>query len=78
MVATGHREFVTSRAIGVLEWTPDAVPEHAKVSGQNQLHQNFPELALIEGNPQVTMKPDESFSPSLFTFHWHLAAIYHH
>jgi hypothetical protein len=35
-------------------------------------------LALIEGNLQVAMKPDESFSPSLFTFHSHFAAIYHH
>jgi hypothetical protein len=34
--------------------------------------------ALIEGNLQVAMKPDESFSPSLFTFHSHFAAICHH
>ena len=27
---------------------------------------------------QVAMKPDESLSPSLFTFRSHLAAIHHH
>jgi hypothetical protein len=26
---------------------------------------------------QVAMKPDESLSPSLFTFHSHFAAIHH-
>jgi hypothetical protein len=31
------------------------------------LHQNLPELALIEGNQQVATKPDASLSPSLFT-----------
>jgi hypothetical protein len=38
----------------------------------------LPELALIEGNQQVAMKPDESLSPSLFTFRSHFAAVYHH
>jgi hypothetical protein len=33
----------------------------------NQLHKNLPELAIIEGNQLVATKPDESFSPSLFT-----------
>jgi hypothetical protein len=38
----------------------------------------LPELALIEGNQLVATKPDESLSPSLFTFRSHFAAIYHH
>jgi len=38
----------------------------------------LPELVLIEGNEQVVMKPDESLSPSLFTFRLHLAAVHHH
>jgi hypothetical protein len=42
----------------------------------HQLHQNLPELAIIEGNQQVAMKPDESLSPSLFTFRSHFAAIH--
>jgi hypothetical protein len=33
----------------------------------NQLHQNFPEVAVIEGNQQVVTKPDDSLSPPLFT-----------
>jgi hypothetical protein len=41
----------------------------------NQLHQNLPELALIEENQQVATKPDESLSPSLFTSHSHFASI---
>ncbi len=35
----------------------------------------MPELALIEGNQQVATKPDESLSPSLFTFHSRFATI---
>jgi hypothetical protein len=38
----------------------------------------LPELALIEGNLQIATKPDESFSPSLFTFRSDFAAIHHH
>jgi hypothetical protein len=38
----------------------------------------LPELVLTEGIQQVAMKPDESLSPSLFTFRSHLAAIHHH
>jgi hypothetical protein len=38
----------------------------------------LPELALTEGNKQVVMKPDESLSPSLFTFRSHFAAIHPH
>jgi len=38
----------------------------------------LPELAIIEGNQQVATKPDESFSPSLFTFGSQFAAIHHH
>jgi len=38
----------------------------------------LPELALIEGNQQNATKPDESFSPSLFTFRSYFAAIHHH
>jgi len=37
---------------------------------------NLPELALIEGNQQFATKPDESLSPSLFTFRSHFAAIH--
>jgi hypothetical protein len=37
----------------------------------------LPELAMAEGNQQVAMKPDESLSPSLFTFRWHLRAVHH-
>jgi hypothetical protein len=33
---------------------------------------------IIEGNQQVATKPDESLSPSLFTFRSHFAAIHHH
>jgi len=44
----------------------------------HQLHQNLPELALIEGNQLVATKPDESLSPSLFTFRSHFAAIHHY
>jgi hypothetical protein len=36
----------------------------------------LPELALIKGNQQVAMKPDESLSPSLFTLSSHFAAIH--
>jgi hypothetical protein len=36
----------------------------------------LPELALAEGNQQVAMKPDESLSLSLFTFHSRFAAIH--
>jgi hypothetical protein len=38
----------------------------------------LPELALAEGNQQVAMTPDESLSPSLFTFRSRFAAIHHH
>jgi hypothetical protein len=38
----------------------------------------LPELALAEANQQVAMKADESFSPSLFTFRSHFAAVHHH
>jgi hypothetical protein len=44
----------------------------------NQLNQHLPELVLIEGIQLVAMKPDESLSPSLFTFRSHFAAIHHH
>jgi hypothetical protein len=44
----------------------------------SRLHQNLPELALIEGNQLVATKPDESLSPSLFTFRSHFAALYHY
>jgi len=37
----------------------------------------LPELALIEGNQQVATKPDQSLSPSLFTFRSHLPSIDH-
>jgi len=40
------------------------------------LNQNLPELALIEGNQRVAMKPDESLSPSLFTISSLSAAIH--
>jgi hypothetical protein len=40
--------------------------------------QNLPELDLIEGNQQVATKPDESFSPSLFTLRSYFATIHHH
>jgi len=36
----------------------------------------LPELVLIEGIQQVAMKPDESLSPSLFTFCSHFATIH--
>jgi len=36
----------------------------------------LPELALIEGNQQVATNPDETLSPSLFTFRSHLASIH--
>jgi len=35
----------------------------------------LPELAVIEGNQQVAINPDESISPSLFTFRSHFAAV---
>jgi len=38
----------------------------------------LPELALAEGNQQVAMKPEESFSPSLFTLRSLFAAIHRH
>jgi hypothetical protein len=38
----------------------------------------LPELVLIEGNQQLAMKPDESFSLSLFTFRSHFATIHYH
>jgi hypothetical protein len=38
----------------------------------------LPELALIEGNQRIATKPDEAFSPSLFTFRSYFAAIHHH
>jgi hypothetical protein len=54
-----------------------AVPNHRlqllRLHPVHQLHQNLPELALIEGNLQVATKSDESLSPSLFTFHSHFA-----
>jgi len=33
-----------------------------------QFNQILPEVAPIERNQEVVMKPDESLSPSLFTF----------
>jgi hypothetical protein len=55
---------------------------YASVFPKDQLliesYQNLPDLALIEGIQQVAMKPDESLSPSLFTFRLHFAAIHHH
>jgi hypothetical protein len=42
------------------------------------LNQNLPELALVEGNQQVAMKPSELLSPSLFTFRSRFAEIHHH
>jgi hypothetical protein len=41
-----------------------------------QLHENLPELALIEGNKRVAIKPDESLSPSLFTFRSLFATVH--
>jgi len=38
----------------------------------------LPELAFAEENQQVAMKPDDSLSPSLFTFRLRFAAIHHH
>jgi len=35
-----------------------------------------PELALIEGNQQVAINPDEPISPSLFTFRSHFVAVH--
>jgi hypothetical protein len=40
-------------------------------------NQNLPEVALINGNLQVAMKPDESLSTSLFIFRSDFAAIHH-
>ena len=42
----------------------------------DQLSQILPELTIIEGLQQVTMKPDESSSPSLFTFCSQFGAIH--
>jgi len=36
----------------------------------------LPELALAEGNQQVVTKSGGAFSPSLFTFRSHFAAIH--
>jgi len=49
------------------------VPVFAVLDTVNNDHQNLPELALIEGNQQIATKPDEAFSPSLFTFHSYFA-----
>jgi hypothetical protein len=38
----------------------------------------LPELALAEENQQVAMTPDDSRSPSLFTFRLGLVANHHH
>jgi hypothetical protein len=58
-------------------WLPgeDSNLQHFGYQPNNQLHQNLPELALIEGNQQVATKPDESISPSLFKFRSPFAAI---
>jgi hypothetical protein len=37
-------------------------PPTFRLTAEQPLHQNLPELALIEGNQQVAMKPDESLS----------------
>jgi hypothetical protein len=42
----------------------------------DQLHQNLPELALIEGNQQVAMNRDESLSLSWISFRSHFATIH--
>ena len=52
-------------------------PPTFRLTAEHRLNQNLPELALIEGNQLVVMKPDESLSPSLFTFRSHFAAIHH-
>jgi hypothetical protein len=41
-------------------------------------NQNFAGIGAGRRKQQVAMKPDESLSPSLFTFHSHFAAIHHH
>jgi hypothetical protein len=58
----------------------ELIPENGFIhnSSVNSRKTNFIRtcrLALIEGNLLVAMTPDESFSPSLFTFHSSLAAI---
>jgi hypothetical protein len=62
--------------VGMCRWQSTSNPFSNQPN--HQLHQNLPELALTEGNQRVAMKPDESLSPSLFTFRSHFAAIHHH
>jgi hypothetical protein len=38
----------------------------------------LPELTLAEENQQVAMTPDDSLSPSLFTFCLRFVANHHH
>jgi hypothetical protein len=45
---------------------------------RNQFNQNLPELALAEENQQVAMTPDDSLSPSIFTFRLRFVANHHH
>jgi len=54
-----------------------ARPTALRLTAEQPIRQNLPELALIEGNQQVATNPDESLSPSLFTFRPHFAAIHH-
>jgi hypothetical protein len=49
--------------ISPLNWT-----EVGLIRSRSQFNQILPEVAPIERNQEVVMKPDESLSPSLFTF----------
>jgi len=48
------------------------------VKSQETNNQNLPELTLAEENQQVAMTPDDSLSPSLFTFCLRFVANHHH
>jgi hypothetical protein len=49
-----------------------------RLRAEQQMNQNLPELVRTGGIQQVAVKWHGSFSPSLFTFRWHLAAAHHH
>jgi hypothetical protein len=55
-------------------FAPARYPQFAR---RNPLQSELAGIGAGRKKQQVAMKPDESLSPSLFTFHSHFAAIHH-
>ena len=81
MTAVADFREVAEKRFWLNDFRTTEITSHARPFGHKpnyQFNQNLPELVLIEGNQLVAMKRDKSFSPSLFTFRSHFAAIHHH